>query len=69
MLYQAYMNGTLKLFPTDDWEETNSSSTIYLRSDDEQRTLMSGQILLHGMFNVSDSQDNENLVGLISLSV
>eukprot|EP00600_Ochromonadales_sp_CCMP1393_P004116 CAMPEP_0174993948 /NCGR_PEP_ID=MMETSP0004_2-20121128/23356_1 /TAXON_ID=420556 /ORGANISM="Ochromonas sp., Strain CCMP1393" /LENGTH=625 /DNA_ID=CAMNT_0016248115 /DNA_START=39 /DNA_END=1916 /DNA_ORIENTATION=- len=59
ILYQAYLNpistpAAMRLFDTDDWEALNEGYTMYLRSDDEQRTLMSGQILLHNMFNVSD---------------
>ena len=53
VLYDAYIEGALPLFPTNQWEELNTTTEIYLRSDDEQRTLMSGQILLHTFFNVS----------------
>jgi hypothetical protein len=55
-LYKAYLdqeNPDLNLFDTNMWTDINTDSLIYLRSDDEQRTLMSGQILLHSMFNVS----------------
>lgn len=51
-LYDAYIAGPLPLFPTNDWEDLNSTTDIYLRSDDEQRTLMSGQILLRTFLNV-----------------
>lgn len=51
-LYNAYIAGDLKLFPTNVWSSINSTEYIYLRSDDEQRTLMSGQILMHTFFNV-----------------
>lgn len=53
MLLDAYVNGPLPLFPNNNWDEQYSKDGFYLRSDDEQRTLMSGQILLHTFFNVS----------------
>ena len=59
-LYNAYIGGDLKLFPTNVWSEINSTEYIYLRSDDEQRTLMSGQILMHTFFNVSFTLPNLN---------
>ncbi len=54
-LYDAYLgpNANMKLFPTNSWTDIDTDSLVYLRSDDEQRTLMSGQILLHTFFNVS----------------
>lgn len=52
ILKAAYFDGKLKLFSTNDWSLIDSSNNIYLRSDDEQRTLMSGQILLHNLFQV-----------------
>jgi hypothetical protein len=52
VLYDAYIDGAFQLFPTNDWEQLNSTTDIYLRSDDEQRTLMSGQILLRTFLNV-----------------
>jgi len=52
-MYDAYIDSDLPLFNTDIWTDINTNQQIYLRSDDEQRTLMSGQLLLHGMFNVS----------------
>ncbi len=51
-LLNAYVGGHLKLFPTNQWSQINATEYIYLRSDDEQRTLMSGQILMHTFFNV-----------------
>jgi len=54
ILYQAYLNSSLPLFASDIWDDLNEGYTMYLRSDDEQRTLMSGQIMLHSMFNVSE---------------
>lgn len=53
ILRAAYFDGPLPLFSTDIWEDLNTSTEVYLRSDDETRTLMSGQILLHTFFNVS----------------
>ena len=55
MLLDAYVNGPLPLFANNNWDEQYSANGFYLRSDDEQRTLMSGQILLHTFFNVSVS--------------
>ena len=54
-LYNAYIAGALPLFSTNKWEELNTTTEMYLRSDDEQRTLMSGQILLHTFFNVNNT--------------
>lgn len=54
-LYEAYLSNTdpaLNLFNTSVWTDINTDEEVYLRSDDEQRTLMSGQILLHSFFNV-----------------
>jgi hypothetical protein len=69
-LYDAYLSGSLKLFNTNVWTDINTDQQVYLRSDDEQRTLMSGQIALHGMFNVSGFlllwRLNENFFFLLS---
>jgi hypothetical protein len=54
ILFQAYINSSLSLFGSDLWEDLDEGNTMYLRSDDEQRTLMSGQIMLHSLFNVSE---------------
>eukprot|EP01038_Epipyxis_sp_PR26KG_P010653 gene10653-14307_t len=56
ILFQAYLNSSLplRLFDTNVWTELNTGSQMYLRSDDEQRTLESGQILLHTMFNITE---------------
>ena len=52
LLRQAYIGNTsLALFPTAVWEELDTRE-IYFRSDDEQRTLSSGQILVHSLFDV-----------------
>lgn len=51
ILAATYLNGFLPLFPSGRWEDL-SEGEVYLRSDDEQRTLMSGQILVQNMFQV-----------------
>lgn len=56
-LYNAYLNNpnsSLNLFNTSVWTDIPTDEQVYLRSDDEQRVLMSGQILLHSFFNISD---------------
>lgn len=53
-LRAAYVgDSSLQLFRNTTWGDFDLSK-IYLRSDDEQRTLMSGQILIHSMFNISN---------------
>lgn len=55
-LNDAYIrnsNANLNIFPTSNWEDINNGADIYLRSDDEERTLLSGQVLMNGFFNVS----------------
>lgn len=52
-LQSAYLEGDLPLFPTKHWHAIDHEELVYLRSDDEQRTLMSGQILVQHLFNVS----------------
>lgn len=55
-LLEAYLqnsNPALNLFNTSVWTDIDTDEEVYLRSDDEQRTLMSGQILMHTFFNVS----------------
>lgn len=54
ILANAYLTGDKKLFPTDVWEDIDTNSLVYLRSDDMQRVLMSGQLAIHNMFNVSN---------------
>jgi 2-phosphoxylose phosphatase len=52
LLRGAYIgSGDLHLFNTSVWEELDHQR-IYFRSDDEQRTLMSGQILVHALFDL-----------------
>jgi hypothetical protein len=57
ILRAAYLQGpdadSLKLFPTSIWTELDQAE-IYLRSDDETRTLMSGQVMVHTMFDISE---------------
>ena len=62
ILYNAYLNGTYNIFDTDVWEDIDTNYQMYLRSDDEQRTLMSGQIVLHTMFNVRQPAISERVV-------
>mmetsp|Transcript_17391 Transcript_17391/g.29386 ORF Transcript_17391/g.29386 Transcript_17391/m.29386 type:complete len:575 (-) Transcript_17391:186-1910(-) len=57
LLYDAYLNKSnpaLNLFPTSVWADINTGYDMYLRSDDEERTLLSGQVLMHSMFDVSE---------------
>lgn len=52
-LRDAYIGaGALKLYPNNDLTTVDPSS-YYFRSDDVQRVLMSGQLVVHGMFNVT----------------
>jgi len=52
ILREAYFGeGPLKVANSSRWEDLNISK-IYFRSDDEQRTLMSGQILVHSLFDI-----------------
>jgi hypothetical protein len=51
--YLSNSDSALNLFNTSIWTDINTNEQVYLRSDDQQRTLMSGQVLLHAMFNVS----------------
>lgn len=54
-LYNAYIDSpinSMKLFNTDVWDEIDTENLIYLRSDNEERTLLSGQVMMHSMFNV-----------------
>jgi hypothetical protein len=65
-LFDAYLNPKLlpthlRLFPSNHWSDLDSETEIYLRSDDEQRTLMSGQLVINGMFNVSVATSTDNL--------
>ncbi len=56
-LSAAYLQNTnplLNLFPTNQWEDIDTDTEIYLRGDDQERTLLSGQTLLHTFFNVSE---------------
>jgi hypothetical protein len=58
-LQNAYLkqaDGKLNLFPTTSWEDIDTEHLVYLRSDDEERTILSGQILVHAMFNVTEQQ-------------
>lgn len=57
LLREAYLERTsdsdLLLFQSRNWSEVESE--VYIRSDDEQRTLMSGQLIVNEMFQVSPS--------------
>jgi 2-phosphoxylose phosphatase len=59
LLRSAYIGpeatASLRLFNTSVWEDLNQRE-IYFRSDDEQRTLMSGQILVHSLFDLKNSE-------------
>jgi hypothetical protein len=52
-LRHAYLEGDLKLFESRNWTEV--SDDVYFRSDDEQRTLMSGQLVMNELFQVISS--------------
>ena len=52
LLREAYLEGHLRLFDTRNWSVVEPE--VYIRSDDEQRTLMSGQLIINEMFQVSD---------------
>lgn len=72
--YEAYLQSSTSvsgytLFPTDLWTDIDTKNQIYLRSDDEQRTLMSGQIMMHSLFNVRTSLLYTMLLGFDSLIV
>lgn len=55
ILRKAYLgDGPLKLFPSSNLSEI-PLDRVYLRSDDEQRTLGSGQVLFDGLFPPSGS--------------
>lgn len=74
-LYDAYIAGggsgddddgsaaIYQLFDSDDISAINVTENVYLRSDDEERTLMSGQTLIRGMFNVNNSRNASQAVG------
>lgn len=58
-LQDAYVgNGPLKLFPTANLSHLELSK-IYLRSDDQERTLGSGQALVDGLFPVDSTQSHQ----------
>ena len=50
--YLNQANTAFNLFPSKSWADI-SPDDLYLRSDDEQRTLMSGQTLLSTLFDVT----------------
>lgn len=55
ILKNAYLdnpNPKFNMFESDLWHSINTEQ-IYFRSDDEQRTLMSGQILVSSLFNIT----------------
>lgn len=51
-LYLNNANSSFNLFNTNNFDDIDQGE-LYLRSDDEQRTLMSGQILLSRFFNAT----------------
>ena len=57
---KAYLNQTdskLNIFSTDEWANIDAAQTFF-RSDDEQRTLMSGQTMLSTFFDLTPDTDN-----------
>ena len=55
ILAKAYLDtNDLKLFESDRWDDIDTDRFIYLRSDDQSRVLLSGQLVIHSMFNVSN---------------
>eukprot|EP00591_Stephanopyxis_turris_P006030 CAMPEP_0195520266 /NCGR_PEP_ID=MMETSP0794_2-20130614/16500_1 /TAXON_ID=515487 /ORGANISM="Stephanopyxis turris, Strain CCMP 815" /LENGTH=578 /DNA_ID=CAMNT_0040649589 /DNA_START=73 /DNA_END=1809 /DNA_ORIENTATION=- len=48
---QQQQHHNMQLFPTAEYESLDDKST-YFRGDDEQRTLMSGQVLIKSIFDV-----------------
>jgi len=52
--YLENANPAINLFPSTAWD-TADEKDVYLRSDDEQRTLMSGQTLLSALFDVNST--------------
>ena len=56
-LYLNNADNSFNLFDTNNFNDIDQGE-LYLRSDDEQRTLMSGQILLSRLFNAT----HENIV-------
>lgn len=57
-LRNAYLSDvnddSMKLFNSSHYDEVPYKNAIYFRSDDDQRVLMSGQVLLESMFDVSE---------------
>ena len=70
-LNQAYIGNSLSamnLFSTSEWDEIDTGSELYLRSDDEERTLLSGQVLMNGMFNVREGSSFLNSIIVLNLN-
>jgi hypothetical protein len=56
ILRRAYIGpDKSNLLKSHEWEE-NDIGRFYFRSDDEQRTLMSGQTLVHALFDIEEQE-------------
>ena len=56
ILREAYIGPKSHHLLKSHFWELNNPQKFYFRSDDEQRTLISGQSLVHGMFEIDDQE-------------